>query len=88
MIHQPHGGVQGQVSDIRIQAEEMLKSRTQMNQILAHHTGQDSAKIEVDSDRDRWMSPQEAKDYGLIDGVVEKHRKDARANGSGEKGPK
>jgi ATP-dependent Clp protease protease subunit len=84
MIHQPHGGVQGQVSDIRIQAEEMLKSRTQMNEILAHHTGRDAADIEKDSDRDRWMSPAEAKDYGLVDGIVEKHRGAKSKNGEGE----
>jgi ATP-dependent Clp protease protease subunit len=84
MIHQPHGGVQGQVSDIRIQAEEMLKSRSQMNEILSHHTGRSAADIEKDSDRDRWMSPAEAKDYGLIDGIVEKHRSAKRENGEGE----
>jgi ATP-dependent Clp protease protease subunit len=84
MIHQPHGGVQGQVSDIRIQAEEMLKSRTQMNEILAHHTGRTPEEIEQDSDRDRWMSPSEAKEYGLIDGIVEKHRRAASKNGEGE----
>jgi ATP-dependent Clp protease protease subunit len=86
MIHQPHGGVHGQVSDIRIQAEEMLKSRTQMNEILAQHTGRSAAEIEKDSDRDRWMSPQEAKEYGLIDGIVEKHRAPKSGADGGRKG--
>jgi ATP-dependent Clp protease protease subunit len=84
MIHQPHGGVQGQVSDIRIQAEEMLKSRTQMNEILAQHTGRNAEEIEKDSDRDRWMSPREAQEYGLIDGIVERHRGAKSSNGSKE----
>lgn len=74
MIHQPHGGMQGQVTDIRIHAEEMMKMRQTMNEILARHTERDAGQIDKDSERDRFMSPQEAQDYGLIDGIVEKHR--------------
>ena len=71
MIHQPWGGAQGTAADINIQAEEILKLKETMNQILARHTGQDPAKIEEDSDRDYFMSSQDAKDYGLVDEVVE-----------------
>lgn len=71
MIHQPWGGAQGTAADINIQAEEILKLKKTMNEILARHTGKDPAKIEEDSDRDYFMSPQDAKDYGLVDEVVE-----------------
>ena len=70
MIHQPMGGVQGQASDIAIQAKEILKMKDTLNHILAHHTGQDLEKIQVDTDRDFFMSGQEAKDYGIIDHVI------------------
>jgi ATP-dependent Clp protease protease subunit len=72
MIHQPWGGAQGQASDIEIQAKEILKTRESINKILAKHTGQPLERIEKDSDRNFWMSTQEAKDYGLIDEVYEK----------------
>jgi ATP-dependent Clp protease protease subunit len=72
MIHQPLAGVQGQVSDIEIHTKEFLKSKQQLNELLSHHTGQPIEKIEKDSDRNFFMSPTEAKDYGLIDEVFEK----------------
>ena len=70
MIHQPAGGVRGQASDIDIQAQEILKLRDQMNEILARHTGQDVEKIASDTDRDYYMSGQEAADYGVVDRVI------------------
>ncbi len=72
MIHQPSGGAQGQASDIEIQAREILKLRESLNQILADRTGQSLDKIKSDSERDYFMSAPEAKDYGLIDQVIEK----------------
>jgi ATP-dependent Clp protease protease subunit len=70
MIHQPYGGAQGQASDIQIQAKEILRMREELDRILASHTGQTLERVEKDSDRDFFMSPQEAKDYGLIDEVI------------------
>jgi len=70
MIHQPHGGVQGQAVDIEIQAKEILRMRAELNRILAYHTGQPLERVEKDSDRDYFMSPEEAKEYGLIDEVI------------------
>ena len=70
MIHQPLGGFQGQASDIDIHAREILKARDQLNQILAKHTGQDLDKIGEDTDRDRFMSAEEAVDYGIIDSML------------------
>lgn len=70
MIHQPWGGVQGQASDINIQAKEILKIRDRINEILAKHTGQKLEKIQKDTDRDYFMSANEAKEYGLIDEVI------------------
>jgi len=75
MIHQPHGGVQGQAVDIEIQAKEILRMRSELNRILAYHTGQPLERVEKDSDRDYFMSPEEAKEYGLIDEVI--HYRDA-----------
>ena len=72
MIHQPSGGAQGQASDIEIQAREILRLRETLNQILADRTGQSLDKIKSDSERDYFMSAPEAKDYGLIDQVIEK----------------
>jgi ATP-dependent Clp protease protease subunit len=69
MIHQPYGQVGGQVSDIEIQADEIIKTRSVLNEILASHTGQPIAK---DTDRDRYLSASEAKDYGLVDEVLAK----------------
>ena len=70
MIHQPMGGAQGQASDIKIQAEEILRLRGKLNDILAFHTQQDIKKIEFDTDRDFFMSGEEAQKYGLIDYVI------------------
>lgn len=70
MIHQPYGGVYGQTTDVIIQAEEILKTKQQLNEILAKHTGQDIKQIEEDSERDKFFSAQEAKAYGLVDDVV------------------
>ena len=71
MIHQPAGGAQGQATDIEIEAREILRMRHQLNQMLADRTDQPLAKIEKDTDRDYFMSAAEAKDYGLIDRVIE-----------------
>ncbi|MDR0806923.1 MAG: ATP-dependent Clp endopeptidase proteolytic subunit ClpP [Enterobacteriaceae bacterium] len=70
MIHQPLGGYQGQASDIQIHAQEILKIKNRMNTLMAHHTGQPLEKIEQDTDRDRFLSAQEALDYGLVDEIV------------------
>jgi ATP-dependent Clp protease, protease subunit len=72
MIHQPSGGAQGQASDIHIQAQEILKIRARLNELMAFHSGQSIEKIEIDTERDNFMSAQQAKDYGLIDTVIEK----------------
>jgi ATP-dependent Clp protease, protease subunit len=72
MIHQPSGGAQGQAADIEIQAREILKTREQLNRIYSERTGQTVAKIAADMERDYWMSPTEAKEYGLIDQVLDK----------------
>ena len=70
MIHQPSGGSYGTAADIEIQAKEILNARERLNRILADHTGQDLERIAEDVDRDRFMSPEEAREYGLIDLVV------------------
>jgi len=70
MLHQPHGGAQGQASDIEIQARLIVQMREQLNQILADHTGQTYEKITVDTERDYWMLADAAKEYGAIDGVL------------------
>lgn len=70
MIHQPLGGAQGQASDIEISAKRILRIRDRMNQLLAEHTGQPISKIEKDTDRDHFMDPIEAKEYGLIDEII------------------
>ncbi len=75
MIHQPLGGFQGQASDIDIQAREILKIRDEINEILQHHTSQKMEKIQLDTDRDRYLRATEAKDYGIIDKIVEKQAK-------------
>jgi ATP-dependent Clp protease protease subunit len=70
MIHQPWGGVQGQATDISIQAKEILRLKDRLNEILAKHTGKSVDDIAKDTDRDRFLSSEEAKDYGLVDQVV------------------
>ena len=72
MIHQPLGGYQGQATDIEIHTREILKIRHTLNSILAHHTGQKLDTIAKDTDRDNFMDPQQAKDYGLIDSILDK----------------
>ncbi len=76
MIHQPLGGAQGQATDIAIQAEEILRMKKELNEILAENTGQDVKTIEADTDRDNFMSAQEACDYGMIDEVLTKSDKE------------
>tara|TARA_B110000116_G_C16780869_1_gene558236 strand:- start:29 stop:649 length:621 start_codon:yes stop_codon:yes gene_type:complete len=71
MIHQPSGGAQGQASDIHIQAQEILKTRSRLNEIMALHTGKTAEDIAVDTERDNFMSAQESVKYGLIDEVLE-----------------
>lgn len=70
MIHQPLGGAEGQASDIKIRAEHILRTRDRLNKILAKHTKQDLKRIETDTDRDKFMSAEEAKKYGIIDKVI------------------
>lgn len=82
MIHQPYGQVGGQVSDIEIQAEEILKSRQVINEILAQHTGQPIERIAKDTERDRYLSANEAKEYGLVDEVVGRIGGEAGAAGA------
>jgi len=72
MLHQPWGGVSGQVSDIEIQADEILRTRQTLNEILVKHTGKDLETIAKDTDRDFFLSAEEAKAYGLVDSVLEK----------------
>jgi ATP-dependent Clp protease protease subunit len=72
MLHQPWGGVSGQVSDIEIQADEILRTRQTLNEILVKHTGKTLETIATDTDRDFFLSAEEAKDYGLVDSVLEK----------------
>ena len=78
MIHQPWGGTQGTASDISIQAEEILRTKKRLNEILAQHTGQPLATIEKDTDRDRYMSSEESRVYGLIDNVFLKKERDTK----------
>ena len=79
MLHQPWGGVTGQAADIKIQAEEILKAKTMINQILARHSGQPIERIAAETERDRYMTADEAKEYGLIDEVLrEEEKKDKK----------
>ena len=73
MIHQPLGGAQGQATEIKIAAEHILKTRDRLNKILSQNTGQPLEKIELDTERDNFMSAQEAKEYGLVDEVITSH---------------
>jgi len=70
MIHQPMGGAQGQASDMEITLQEILKLKKELYSIIAHHSGQDFDKVEADSDRDYWMTAQEAKAYGMVDEIL------------------
>src|SRR3972149_1731158 len=76
MLHQPWGGVSGQAADIKIQAAEILKAKTMINEILSKHTGQPVEKIQAETERDRYMTADEAKQYGLIDEVLHEGEKD------------
>jgi ATP-dependent Clp protease protease subunit len=76
-MHQPIGGAQGQASDIAIQANEILRLRKNLNEILSEHTGQTVERIEQDTDRDFFMTAEEAKDYGLVDKVVSTPEKES-----------
>jgi ATP-dependent Clp protease protease subunit len=78
MIHQPWGGVQGTASDISIQAEEILKTKRRINEIISTHTGRTLEQVERDTDRDKYLSSQEAKDYGLIDNILVKRPMDGK----------
>lgn len=71
MIHQPLGGVGGTVSDVRIEAEEILKARARLNQTIAEATGQPIERVAQDTDRNHWMSPQEARDYGIVGRIID-----------------
>ena len=77
MIHQPHGGVSGQVSDIEIQADEILRNRQVLNEILARHTGKHIDEIAKDTDRDFFLTAQDAKEYGLVDEITTRPESDA-----------
>lgn len=74
MIHQPSGGSRGQATDIKIQAEQILKTKRRLNELLSQNTGKSIEEIERDTDRDNFMSAQEALNYGLIDAVISKHQ--------------
>lgn len=74
MIHQPLGGVRGQASDIEIEAQEILRIKKLISSILAKHSGKDAEQVMEDSDRNKWMSAEEAKDYGLIDNIMERDK--------------
>ena len=86
MIHQPSGGSQGSASDIEIQAREVLFARARLNELLAHHTGQTVEQVGDDVDRDRYMSPAEAVDYGLIDRIIEPGSTTVNESGPREEG--
>jgi ATP-dependent Clp protease protease subunit len=75
LIHQPSGGAQGQATDVRIMAEEILRMRKMTSELIAHHTGQSFEKVEIDVERDRILDPHQAKEYGLIDEVIEHREK-------------
>jgi ATP-dependent Clp protease protease subunit len=78
MIHQPWGGVQGTASDISIQAEEIIKTKRRLNEIIAQHSGKTVEAVERDTDRDNYMSSEDAKIYGLIDTVLTKKTADLK----------
>ncbi len=78
MIHQPYGGVSGQTEDIRIQAEQIIKSKTELNRIIAEHTGQSQEQVERDAERDKYFSAIDAKEYGLVDEVLSHAPPDAQ----------
>ncbi len=83
MMHQPSGGIGGTASDIRIQAEQMLYTKRKMAELIAQHTGQEVEQIEKDSDRDRWFTADEAKEYGFVDQVVKTAKQVAEGTDKG-----
>src|ERR1700733_12884549 len=85
MIHQPSGGARGQASDISIQAKEILRLKKQLNEIMAHHTGQPVDRIEKDMERDNYMSADAAREYGIVDEVVKSRRDVAVITGEAAK---
>lgn len=87
MMHQPSGGIGGTASDIKIQAEQMLFVKKQMAELIAEHTGQTKEQIEKDSDRDRWFSAEEAKEYGFVDHVFSSAAQAGGRSGSDDDNP-
>ena len=88
MLHQPWGGVSGQAADIKIQAEEILKAKAMINELLAKHTGQPVEKIAAETERDRYMTAPEAHQYGLIDEVLEEENEEKKAGKKDDKDKK
>ncbi|MCL2699856.1 MAG: ATP-dependent Clp endopeptidase proteolytic subunit ClpP [Defluviitaleaceae bacterium] len=84
MIHQPTGGARGQASDVRIHAEHLLKTRSKLNRMLAEQTGQKIETIEIDTERDNFMSAEEAKEYGIIDEVIIRRKEVAKTEEKAE----
>ncbi len=80
MLHQPHGGARGQATDIEIATREMMKTKEMNNDILSRHTGQSLERLRVDLERDYYMGPQEAIEYGVVDKMVERHSPIPRAS--------
>jgi len=80
MIHQPYGGITGQAEDIRLQAEQIIKSKRALNDILASHTGQDAETIQRDSERDKYFSAEEAKAYGIVDEIISNRKAKQRVS--------
>ena len=74
MIHQPSGGAQGQATEIQITAEWIMKTKKKMNEMVAANTGQPYEKVALDTERDKWMSAEEALEYGIIDHIIDKHK--------------
>ena len=87
MMHQPSGGIGGTASDIKIQAEQMLYTKNKMAELIAEHTGQTVEQITTDSDRDRWFSAEEAKEYGFVDHVFERAAQTSQPGGGDHDNP-
>ena len=78
MLHQPSGGIGGQAEDIRIQAEEILRDKDRLNKIIAFHTGRGAEQIAEEIERDRFMTAEEALEYGVVDEILEPHKEDGK----------